>query len=908
MGKKVKTGKARRDKYYHLAKEQGFRARSAFKLIQLNKKFGFLEDIGGRKPSIAIDLCAAPGGWMQVCARQMPAKSLIVGVDLDPIKPIPGAIGFQGDITTEKCRKDLQGYLKNSKADVVLHDGAPNVGTAWNQDAYDQADLTLKALALAVEFLRKGGTFVTKVFRSKDYNSLLWVFKNLFRKVHGTKPSSSRNVSAEIFVVCEDFIAPDKIDPRMLDSRSVFEDISALKPAKNVMQQEEKSHGKKPQAQGYSDNLPISGFLGTPVSVFVNSADPIGILGEYNAFTWDNDVESKLFAKHNATTSEVRALTEDLKVLGKKDFKTLLKWRDAMRVFMSSVNDEDGEDSDNDDRKTSAPNGHAVDDNGEEDQDDDEMDLDDDNVVDQVLEEAEAELARKEKAKRRKEYKARLKREEREALKMGVHEDLTYEENGPDEALFSSSAIEAAQRKAEREGKKQTYGEQQKAKRLLKSAYEAAADGQLGNESDEGGALIDDEEKQPVEDEPYVFDSDNPDSARAEYEDDMEQQLEEMYNQYAERRRGKQVALVAEARRQEEEKRNKLINIIKGKKDRKGTDPLLEGMLLDDDLADAVDGGNEDAEILKMAQKFGFVQKGDLRATGVEDTSEMPMTNGDAKKGKINVGSKQNGGGYDSDDTDSSDDEDSADEDSDNDSEDAMEMAARGLNVNGENNGAKDSKITDDAEFEEVKYEDPEAANRSYVVDAGSFAMGKKLAQRKKKDDVIDEYFNRYAFADDPDALPNWFVDDENKHNKPQIPVTKEEMQEYRRRMRELDARPIKKIAEAKARKKMKNARKLARAQKRAQAITDSKDMSEGEKAKRIESLYKTAMKASKKEKPEVKLVVAKRGLKGRGAPGKRKGVKIKMVDKRMKKESRAMKRIEKRGSSKKPKAGSRKR
>ncbi|KAJ2587921.1 AdoMet-dependent rRNA methyltransferase spb1, partial [Coemansia sp. RSA 1722] len=324
MGYQKKSGKGRLDKYYHLAKEQGYRARSAFKLIQLNKKYNFL----GSARTL-IDLCAAPGGWLQVAQKYMPVKSLIIGVDLVPIKPIPNVITFAEDILTDKCRNRLRQEMKTWKADVVLHDGAPNVGSSWSHDAYSQTELVLMSLKLATEFLNKGGTFVTKVFRSKDYNSLIWVFNQLFRKVEATKPPSSRNVSAEIFVVCEDYIAPKKIDPRFLDAKYVFEDLilNKTQTSTDIFAPETKKNRR--QREGYEDG-DYTLYKKIDIMEFVKSRDPAGTLGGANEMTFTTE-ESIEVAKLPETTEDILLACKDLRILGKKDFRRLMKWRAGLR-------------------------------------------------------------------------------------------------------------------------------------------------------------------------------------------------------------------------------------------------------------------------------------------------------------------------------------------------------------------------------------------------------------------------------------------------------------------------------------------------------------------------------------------------------------------------------------------------
>ncbi|DAZ93005.1 TPA: hypothetical protein N0F65_006574, partial [Lagenidium giganteum] len=314
----VKRKKHDKDKYYNLARQQGYRARSAFKLIQLNKKYDFLSTA-----KVCIDLCAAPGGWCQVAAKYMPASSIILGIDLLPIRPIRGVKTYQCDITTTKCRQIIKQEMQSWQADVVLCDGAPNVGAEYSKDAYVQNELALVALKLAVDVMGRGATFVSKVFRSQDYNALLWVFKQLFKKVSATKPLSSRNESAEIFVVCEQYLAPHSIDPKLFDPKHVFEQLGEQEKTLTIFHP--KFGVQKRHRDGYDESLGQTLTNECTVSQFIDVADPIRLLTDSTAILFRETDE--VFREHKDTTDEIIECLKDLKVLGKADFKNLLKWR-----------------------------------------------------------------------------------------------------------------------------------------------------------------------------------------------------------------------------------------------------------------------------------------------------------------------------------------------------------------------------------------------------------------------------------------------------------------------------------------------------------------------------------------------------------------------------------------------------
>ncbi|KAB2110614.1 AdoMet-dependent rRNA methyltransferase [Alternaria gaisen] len=835
MAIQKKHGKGRLDKWYKLAKEKGYRARAAFKLIQLNKKYNFLE-----KSKVLIDLCAAPGSWCQVASEVMPANSLIVGVDLAPIKPIPRCITFQSDITTDKCRATLRQHLKHLKCDTVLHDGAPNVGTAWVQDAFTQAELVLQSMKLATEFLVEGGTFVTKIFRSKDYNSLLWVFNQLFAKVEATKPPSSRNVSAEIFVVCRGYKAPKHLDPKFLDARSVFAELSD--PTPNNEAKVFKPEVKKRKREGYEEG-DWTQFKEAPVSDFIQTTDPIAMLGGLNKLSFEQkpngDIAVATIDKLPETTKEIRDCCADLKVLGRADFKRLLRWRLRVREIFGFAT-----------KKTKAQEEEKAKEAQEGDEVAEIESMDEEMQIQEELERLKEKDSKARKKQRRAENERKQKEITRLQMNMATPFEIGLEQAGPtgEDSMFALKAVDKA------------------------GALNKIAKGKMAQ-------VVEREQPEEIEEEPETDDE----------EDRLERELDSMYGDYVEQRSARDAKYRAKrARKQDDD--GEWNGFSDEDKEQSDDEELVQDA--DSDWSDDEEEGpkglitdldNEEQPktgLTKRAARF-FDQDIFKGIDGLEDLEEDDDSGIDVEH-----------------DTEMKDE-----------SATPASAAETGLSIRTSTKTSQPRPALDDEssdeedKIEEVKRDESQWEQDNVpmkngkpdidIITAEAMTLAHQMATgQKTKYDLLDESFNRYSLRD-VEGLPDWFLDDENKHSKLQRPTTAAAATAIKEKLRALNARPIKKVREAQARKKFKAAQRMEKLKKKSALLADEEGMTEKEKAQSIARLMSRA--AKKKPKQKVSVIVAKGGNKGiKNRPKGTKG-KYKMVDARLKKDVRGEKRAAKR-------------
>ncbi len=187
--------KQKRDTYVRQSKVDGYRARSAYKLIEIDEKFKIFK--GGIS---VIDIGAAPGSWSQYAAKTIKSGRLI-SIDLKKMEPIGNTVQIQGDFTEEVTQDEIKKHIKK-KLDVVMSDMAVNTTGIKNIDSIQTGELCKEAMIFAKDLLAVNGFFISKIFMGGSFNEIVAEGKNFFREVKVFKPKSSRKDSKESFIIC----------------------------------------------------------------------------------------------------------------------------------------------------------------------------------------------------------------------------------------------------------------------------------------------------------------------------------------------------------------------------------------------------------------------------------------------------------------------------------------------------------------------------------------------------------------------------------------------------------------------------------------------------------------------------------------------------------------------------------
>lgn len=187
----------KREFYYRKAKEENYRSRATYKLLQAVEKYHFVG-----KADIVVDLGAAPGGWLQATRKIVGDEGFVLGVDKEKIEPLkaPNVLAIVGDITDLETQKRI-GEILPSPADCLISDVSPNISGIWEVDHARQIDLARASLHLALQLLRKHGNFFVKAFQGDLFQSFVKEVEEHFARVEIMKPKASRAKSAEVFVL-----------------------------------------------------------------------------------------------------------------------------------------------------------------------------------------------------------------------------------------------------------------------------------------------------------------------------------------------------------------------------------------------------------------------------------------------------------------------------------------------------------------------------------------------------------------------------------------------------------------------------------------------------------------------------------------------------------------------------------
>ena len=190
------VNKQRRDTYVRQSKVDGYRARSAYKLIEIDEKFKIFK--GGLT---VIDIGAAPGSWSQYAAK-VSKNGKLISIDLKKMEPIGSSLQIQGDFTKEGVQEEIKKNI-NSKVDVVMSDMAVNTTGIKNIDSIQTGELCKEAMVFAKDLLNENGYFISKIFMGGTFNEIVAEGKKYFKEVKVFKPKSSRKDSKESFIICK---------------------------------------------------------------------------------------------------------------------------------------------------------------------------------------------------------------------------------------------------------------------------------------------------------------------------------------------------------------------------------------------------------------------------------------------------------------------------------------------------------------------------------------------------------------------------------------------------------------------------------------------------------------------------------------------------------------------------------
>jgi len=189
----------RDDPYFQLAKVEGYRARSAYKLLQIQDTFHILS-----QGQTVLDLGAAPGSWSQVVSAIVGSSGKTIAVDLQPIEPLPGVVLLQGDINSSATQAEIL-QIAGGAVDVVLSDAAPSTSGIRDRDHALSVELVYSALRVARQALRPGGHLVAKVFEGSDLPHLIVDLRQHFDRVKPNYPEATHREGHEVFMVCLGF-------------------------------------------------------------------------------------------------------------------------------------------------------------------------------------------------------------------------------------------------------------------------------------------------------------------------------------------------------------------------------------------------------------------------------------------------------------------------------------------------------------------------------------------------------------------------------------------------------------------------------------------------------------------------------------------------------------------------------